>query len=156
MAQALTANVTITARESSSEGDRALQDKTSINAALAFLDATGALGAPKVFADNRVLNTTTENIDLSGALASGLGTAVVFTKVRLIFVRWNGLGTLTASGAGASGAAAVLGAEPVGPGGIIFKASPDAGGMAVTAASADILAITTTGAGDYDIVIAGE
>lgn len=156
MAQTLTASLTINARESSSEGERALQDKTSLAESFTFLDATGALGAPKVFSDNRTLNTSTENIDLSGALATGLGTAVVFTKVRLLAIRWNGAGTLTASGAGTNGASAVLGNQVVGQGGVILVVDPTVAGRAVTAATADLIAITTTGSGTYDILVAGE
>jgi hypothetical protein len=157
MAQALTANVTITARESSTEGDRALQDKTSINESFTFLDATGALGAPKVFSDNRTLNTTTENLDLSGALESGLGTVTVFTKVRALAVRWNGAGTLAIDTTLSNGATGVFnGTVTIGQGGVFLIIDPTAAGRAVTAATVDLVKFTSTGAGDYDILVAGE
>lgn len=157
MSQSLTANVTITARESSSEGDRALQDKTSINEAFTFLDATGALGAPKVFSDNRTLNTTNETLDLSGALASGLGTATVFTKVRLFAVLWNGAGTLEVDCSLTNGATGLMtGKATIGQGGMLVVIDPTAAGLAITAGTAELVKFTSTGAGTYDILVAGE
>jgi hypothetical protein len=157
MAITASASFTLNARETSTEGDRDLQDKTSIVETFTFLNASGALGVTKKFSDNRTLNTTTENLDLSGALASGLGTTTVFTKVRLLFVRWNGAsGTLTVSGAGSLGAAAVLGAEVLGAGGCLLKVDGTATGLAVTAATADLIAVTSTAAGTYDVEVWGE
>ena len=157
MAQALSATVTINHRESSTEGDRALQDKTSLNETFTFVEAAGALGVTKVFSDNRTLNTTSEDLDLAGALESGLGTAVVAAKVKLIAFRWNGLGTFKVDGGVSLGAVAVIdGSITVGPGGLILIVCPDAAGMAIVAGTADLLTITTTGAGDYDVIFGCE
>lgn len=157
MSQSLSAAITINARETVLEGERALQDKTSLAETFTFLDATGALGAPKVFSDNRTLNTTNETLDLSGALASGLATAIVFTKVRLFFVKWNGAGTLEVDCSLTNGATGLMtGKETFGAGGVILIVDPTAAGRAITAGTADLVKFTSTGSGTFDILVAGE
>lgn len=157
MAEALSATITVTHRETSTEGDRTLQDKTSLNETFTFLDASGALGCTKVFPDNRVLNTTNETLDLSGALESGLGTVTVFTKVRLLAVKWNGAGTLAIDTSLSNGATGVFsGTVTIGENGIFVLIDPTVAGRAVTAATLDLVKFTSTGAGDYDILVGGE
>ena len=157
MAQTTDATITINARETSTVGDRALQDRTAISQKFTFLDATGALGCPKVYSDRRTLNTTTENLDLSGSLETGLGTAVALTKLRLLAIRWNGAGTLTVDGGVTNGASTVLdGSVTLGAGGVFVIVDPTAAGLAITATTVDLLTLTSTGAGTYDVVIGGE
>jgi hypothetical protein len=60
------------------------------------------------------------------------------------------------SGAGSLGAAAVLGAEVLGAGGCLLKVDGTATGLAVTAATADLIAVTSTAAGTYDVEVWGE
>lgn len=158
MSQAASASFSIVVRESSTEGGRLLQDKFTLAEAITFLDATGLLGCPKVFADRRTLNSTTENLDLSGLLESGIGTATVFTKIRILAIRWNGdTGTLKADGGATAGAVGLLdGSITVGAGGWIIILDPTLAGRAITATTADILAMTSTATGTYDFIAGGE
>jgi hypothetical protein len=157
MAMTASAAITLNAREALVDGDRTLQDKTSISDTFTFLDAAGALGVTKKFSDNRTLDTTNETLDLSGALASGLGTVTVFAKVLLFAVRWNGAGTMAVDTSLSNGATGLFsGTVTLGAGGWLIIVDPTSAARAIGAGTTDLVKFTTTGAGDYDIEVWGQ
>lgn len=130
-------------------------------------DGTAAGMADKVFSDTRTLAASgTENLDLAGSLTDALGAALTFAKIKAIIVHAaaantnnvivGGDATTTFFGIFADETDAVV----VRPGATLalFCGEADAAGYAVTAATADLLKITNSGAGTgvtYDIIIIG-
>lgn len=139
---------------------------TSLNMSVNFADGVAAGQANRIFADTRTLAASaTEDLDLAGALADGLGGVAAFARVKALVVHAdedntnnvlvgratsNGLSTLF----GAAGAAILR------PGAFLAVAvgDEDAIGYAVTAGTGDLLTIANSGAGSsvsYDIVVIG-
>jgi len=130
-------------------------------------DGTAAGSADKVFSDTRTLGASaTENLDLAGSLTDALGAALTFAKVKAIIVHASaantnnvilgGDATTTFFGIFADETDAVV----IRPGATfaLFCGEADAAGYAVTAATADLLKVTNSGAGTgvtYDIIIIG-
>lgn len=130
-------------------------------------DGTAAGMADKVFSDTRTLAASgTENLDLAGSLTDALGAALTFARVKAIIIHAaaantnnvvvGGDATTTFFGMFADETDAVV----VRPGATLalFCGDADALGYAVTAATADLLKITNSGAGTgvtYDIIIIG-
>lgn len=124
---------------------------------------TGASQANGIFSDTRTLAASaTEDLDLAAALVDGLGATITFTKVKAIIVKASAANTNNVIiGAGTN--PFLLFSDPtdsipVCPGGVFVITAPDAAGLAVTAATGDIIKVTnsagTTGV-TYDIIIIG-
>lgn len=137
---------------------------TSLSVALTA--GTGAGAASKVYWDSRALaGTTRQTYDLSGALLNPLGEAVVFTKVRAIFlVVTSGPGPLEVGGGsdGAGANAFVSWLNTAAAETVIDKAlvviRQDATAYAVTAGTGDIFAVYNSGATSttYKLILVGE
>jgi hypothetical protein len=130
-----------------------------------FADGTGLNKISKVWsrkAQSLVLSGT-ESWDLAGALTDAQGNAVVFTKVRALYlyaylanvnnvVIGNDTNHLPIFGA-------VTHTQAVFPNGAFLLVNPTAAGWAVAAGTGDIIKITNSGAGTavvYDLAVLGE
>lgn len=118
--------------------------------AISLDSGTGANQADVLFTDTRTLTASaTEDLDVSGALASALGGSAVFARVKAIKVSaaagntnnvnvtrpaTNGVPLFLAAGDGIA----------VRPGGFIEIAAPDATAYAVTAGTGDLITFTNS------------
>lgn len=131
-------------------------------AELAIGSGTGAGQCNLAFWDHRTVNaSSSDDIDLAGALTDPLGGSGVFTKVKGIYVKAkaSNLGVITIG----NDAAPFIG--PFGAGTHTIKLSPGdvflvtnlAAGWTVTATTADILQVAadSAGAAEFDIAIIG-
>lgn len=127
-------------------------------------DGTASNKADRIFADQRSINaSSSENLDLAGALADPYGATITFAKVKAILVRaatTNG-GNIVVGGAASAAFVGPFGDSSdvleIPAGGVAMLAAP-AGGWPVTATTADILKIANDdsgAAGVYDVVIIG-
>jgi hypothetical protein len=95
-----------------------------------------------------VTTGATQNFDLAGAVQSAFGASVTMAKLKVLYVRSARTNTtnITVSRPAANGipvfGAASGALAPIEPGGRILWESPGTGGVAVTAATGDLLAIT--------------
>jgi len=140
--------------------------RRTVELAISLAAGTGAGQADLVFADTRTLAASgTEDLDLAGALADAFGVAQVFARVKAIAVKAatgntnnvqvtrpasNGLVLFMAAGDGIALRPGQMFATAVG--------AADATGIAVTAATGDLLTITNSAGSttvSYDIVIIG-
>ena len=158
MAVSTRVTVTVEMRETAVDGSSVGSDRFSFTKTYQFLDAAGALGCTKFFADNRVLDSTNENLDLNGSLASKLGTAVALTKGRILLNHWGGAsGTAKFDYGVANGATGLIdGAVTLGADGMLLLIDPTAAGRVITPTSADLCTVTTTASGAYDFAVGGE
>lgn len=143
---------------------RSVTDPIRYGANYSFTNGTGANQANQTYADVRTLAASgTENIDLAGGLTDAHGVVLTFTKIKSIIIKastsntnnvvvtrpaTNGLLLFTAASAGIS----------LPPGAGFAVVAPDLNGIAVTAATGDLLTITNSAAGtsvSYDIIIVG-
>lgn len=128
-------------------------------------DGTGAAGtADKMYAATRTLGASgTEDLDMAGVLTDQLGQALTFARIKLIRVTAAASNTnnVQVSRPAANGVPFFLAAGDavaVRPGGIFELAATDATAYPVTAATADLITVTNSGAGTsvtYSIVIVG-
>ena len=145
-------------------GAAALRKDWEINLA----DGAGLNKAENFFSDTRsIAASSTDSLDLSGALTNVYGVTLAFTKIKAIIVKAaaaNG-STLQMTAPVTNGLAALFAAKGdaimIKPGGIVAIIAPDAAGYAVTATSADLLDIinddsSSPGTANYDIIIIGE
>lgn len=125
---------------------------------------TGSGQANTIWHDQRTLAASgTEDLDLAGVLTSTIsGATLTFTKIKLIFIYADpaNVNNVVVSRPASNGLvlfSAAADACSVLPGGIFMLTAPQAG-IAVTAATGDLLTITnsagTTGV-NYDVIIAG-
>ena len=135
---------------------------------VALTDGAGLNKAENFFSDTRsIAASTTDSLDLSGALTNVYGVSLTFTKIKAIILKaatTNG-STLQMTAPVTNGLAALFAAKGdalmIKPGGIVAVIAPDAAGYAVTATSADLLDIinddsSSPGTASYDIIIIGE
>lgn len=150
--------VSVEMRETRLDGSSIGSDKFAFTKTYSFVDATGALGCTKFFADNRTLNTTNENLDLNGALASKLGTAVALTKGRILLNHWAGAsGTAKFDYDVTNGADGLIdGSVTLGADGLVLVVDPTAAGRVITPGTADLCTVTTTASGTYNFAVGGE
>ena len=130
-----------------------------------FTDGTGENQAKSVFADERTLTaSSTENLDLAGALTDVFGNTITFTKVKALIVQAASGNTndVLVGGAASNGFISWVGDATdivkVKPGGTFAIVAPDATGLAVTAGTGDILKIANSSSGTsvtYKIVVVG-
>ena len=130
----------------------------------AWANGTGADQINQVFADTRTLGaTTSEELDMSGALTDALGNSITFTAIKSITVMADSAngGNIEVGGAAANGFNSWVGAVGdlviIPSGGAFSIVAPDATGFAVTLGTADLLKINNTDAasGSYTIVLQG-
>lgn len=131
----------------------------------AFTDGTGANQAKAVFADERTLSASaTENLDLAGGLSDVFGNVITFTKIKAILVQASPGNTndVLVGGAASNGFIPWVGdatdVVKVKPGGCFAIVAPDANGLAVTAATGDILKVANSAGSTsvtYKIVVIG-
>lgn len=130
---------------------------------IALANGTTTGKADRIFSDQRTLAASAaENLDLAGSLTNALGEAVVFAKIKAIYVRAADgntnnvvVGNVANGFVGPFGAATESVAIP--PGGAFLAAAPKAG-WPVTANTADLIKIANSGAGSaviFDLVIVG-
>ncbi|MFG2976299.1 hypothetical protein ACGFYY_25365 [Streptomyces sp. NPDC048331] len=126
----------------------------------------GAGKADRIFADQRTLAASaTETLDLAGALTDNLGTATVFARVKFILVAAisTNVNNVVVGANGSNDFVGLLNAAgtiTLRPGAWFASASgsADATGMAVTAATGDLLKIANSSSGSsvvYDIIVIG-
>ena len=133
-------------------------------AAITLADGTGADQADLLFSDTRTLAASaTENLDLSGVLASAFGSTIAMAKVKAILIvaasgntndvqvtrpASNGVPCFLAAGDGVA----------VGPGDFFAITRRGASGFAVTAGTGDLITITNSAGGTsvtYSVVVLG-
>lgn len=125
---------------------------------------TGLAAADMQWSDTRTLAASgTEDLDLAGSLTGPLGTTLTFARIKLIYVTALAANTndVQITRPAANGVPLFLAASDglaVKPGGGFLWHAPNAAGVAVTAATGDLLTITnsagTTGV-TYSIVVIG-
>ncbi len=135
----------------------------------AFEDGSGANEINKIFylAEQVLATSAADSHDLSGALTDPYGDAVVFSKIRLIWLV-NTSPTLDPAsaaslkvGAGSNPLAAfsdVSDALPVAPGGMVLLINPTLAGVTVTAATGDIFKVLNLSASElarYMLLVLG-
>lgn len=128
---------------------------------------TAAGQADKIFSDTRTIApSSNDDLDLAGVLTDAFGVAITFVKVKALFVvaaAANANNVVIGGGASNPVSTFMTGTTPailVRPGATfaLIAGSADATGYGVTAATADILRITNSGAGTsvtYDIIVIG-
>lgn len=128
-----------------------------------FTNGAGANQCDRVWADQRVLNASTnDDLDLAGVLTDVFGVTLTFARIKGMLIRSSAANTQqftvgAATNPFVSWATGTTPAVVVRPGGLFLLVGPDATGYTVTAATADILRIAN-GAGaavTYDIVLFG-
>lgn len=164
MSLAATIKASVSATLTSAPDLASVSAKIADSLSIALTDGTGAGQADLIFQDTRTLAASgTENLDLSGTLTNSLGAAVVFARIKAIFIRAasgntndvqvtrpasNGVPLFMAAGDGIA----------LSPGEIFMWASATAAGKVVTASTGDLLTITnsagTTGV-TYNVTIIG-
>lgn len=138
------------------------------NTTYSFTNGTGANKARTIFSDQRTLTaSSTEDIDLSGALTDAMGQTITMTKMKAFVVKAASANTnnVVIGGNPSNGFpmygvfADTTDAVSVKPGGMFVYVSPDASGVGVSAGSADTFKIANSAGSTsvtYDIVVIGE
>lgn len=116
--------------------------------------------ADLMFADNRVLSaSTSENLDLNGALIDVFGNAIAFAEVTYIYIENGGTTDITVGGAASNAFVGPFGAATHT---VTLKAGEvmlitNSGGWTVTPATGDILKVANGagGSGNYNIILVG-
>lgn len=141
------------------------EDEMVLRYEQAFGDGTAADQAQIIFHDRRTLGaSTSENLDLAGALTHPLGGVITFTAIKAIIVKAAAAntGNLRVGATVANAFQGPFGAAAVGnlvtPDGWLVLMDPSAAGWAVVAGTADLLKVENlvAASGTYDIIIVGE
>ncbi|GAB1823578.1 hypothetical protein [Herbidospora sp. RD11066] len=129
---------------------------------LNFVDGAGAGAANRIFLDTRTVTASgTDSLDLAGALTDPFGAALTFARIKGLFVVARATNVtdirITRPASNAVPLFSAAGYIPVKPGGFFGWFDPSAAGVAVTAATADLLDMVNSGATDaiYNIAIIG-
>lgn len=135
-----------------------------LNTRVDLADGSGAGQANMQWSDRRTLAASaTEDLDLAGSLTGPVGGTLTFARVKAVLIKAAAANTnnVNVTRPAANGAPIFLAAGdglPVKPGGLFLWVAPDATGVAVTAATGDLLTLTNSSAGTavtYDIVVIG-
>lgn len=126
-------------------------------------NGTGLNQANNSWSDRRSLATgANEDLDVSGSLTNALGVTVVFTKIKSITIQALSTNTtnITVTRPAANGVPFLAAAGDgfvLTPGGCFTLTNPSDAGIAVTAATGDLINIANSAGatGSYDIVIVG-
>ncbi len=140
-------------------------DPIALDYSQLLASGTGANQASNIFHDRRTLTaSSTENLDLAGALTNKFGTTLTFTKIKAIVIHAaSGNTNNVLVGGAASNQFINWVSDPtdvivVRPGGTFILVAPDATAYAVTAATGDLLKIANSAGSTsvtYDVVIIG-
>ncbi|SRR6266581_4434049 len=138
-----------------------------VSRAVTFDPGTGAGQVDRIFADTRTLTaSSSEDLDLSGAMVDDLGGAFVLARIRGILISAAAanvnnvlIGGVT-NGLASFLTPAATGIITLRPGAFVALGCGqlDATGYVVTAATADLLHVANSGAGTsvtYDVIIIG-
>lgn len=134
-----------------------------LNQRYRWTSGTGADQADRMFSDRRTLvASATEDLDLAGVLADGLGNLITLARIKLIKVSALSTNTnnVNVTRPAANGVPLFLAASdgiPVLPGGSFRWDAPGAAGIAV-APGTDLITFTNSAGGTpvtYDVVIIG-
>jgi hypothetical protein len=138
-----------------------------ISRSLALSDGTAAGKADRLFTNRSTIAASgADSVDLAGTLLDAFGATITFAKVKLLYVAAAEANTnnVIVGGAASAGWITAFGDATdkivLRPGAFVLLAAgkADATGYAVTATTADLLAIANSGAGStvtYDIAIVG-
>jgi len=128
-------------------------------------DGTSSGQADKIWSDRRTISaSSSENIDLAGALTDALGAALTFARVKALIIKASSanVNNVVVGGHGSAAWATWVSDATdkvvVRPGGFLAFAAPDGTAYAVTATTADMLTVANSSSGSsvtYDIVIIG-
>jgi len=139
------------------------EGRLAIQKVIALATGTGANQADKVFSDTRTITASaTDSLDLAGGgLLDALGDAFGPARIKALYVFASGANTnnVNVTRPAANGVPLFLAASdgiPVRPGGLFVWIAPDATGVPVTAATADLIDLINSAGGTsvtYDIVI---
>lgn len=166
MPQISKVNISLTGDLTASLDFEAASSKLNKLFSLELGDGSGAGQAANIFSDQRTLAASaTENLDLNGVLTNAFGQVISFTKIKAlaIFAADTNVNDVVVGNAASNGFNALFNGSAtatavVKPGGCLIAVAPNAAGLAVVAATADILKIGNGGAGSpvtYDIVVIG-
>jgi hypothetical protein len=131
---------------------------------ISFTDGTGAAQVNKIWTRSAqsLAASTSDSWDLSGSLTDSLGTTVVFTKMKLIYIFAAAANVNNVVLGNDTNHVPIFGAVThsvaVLPGNVLCLTNNSAAGWTVTAGTGDIIKITNSGAGTavvYDIAILG-
>jgi hypothetical protein len=126
-----------------------------------FKNGTGLNQAADTFPDRRtVAGGANENLDLSGALTNPLGTSITATKLKGVIIQAlpTNTGDLIISRPASNGVPFLVAASDgfgLAPGGIFVITNPSSAGIAVVAATADLINISnaTGSPQSYDVIL---
>jgi hypothetical protein len=134
------------------------------SAALTLANGTGNGQADVLFSDQRTITASSnEDLDFAGVLVGAFGATATFARLKVLYVKaaTANVNNVVITRPAANGVpifAAASDAISVRPGGVFLWACTDATGVVVTAATADLINISNSGAGTsvvYDIVAIG-
>lgn len=136
----------------------------AISKSLTWATGTGVDQADKIFHDERTLAASTaEDLDVAGVLTDAFGVTFTLARLKAIYVFALAANTnnVNVTRPAANGVPLFLAASDgiaVRPGGMFVWIAPDATGVAVTAATGDLITFTNSAAGTsvtYDVVLIG-
>lgn len=131
---------------------------TSRSPAITFTNGAGASAANIIFADDRTLGASPDDLDLAGVLADLYGGTLTFVRVKAIYIKNTGNASITVGADGTNPWATLLnstGTLTLPASAWFVAATPDATGWAVTAGTGDILQVSGTNGQTYEIAILG-
>jgi hypothetical protein len=136
----------------------------AINNRTRLTSGTGLGAADMLWSDTRTLAASaTEDLDLAASLTGPVGGTLTFARIKLLYVTALAANTnnVNITRPAANGVPLFLAASdgvPVKPGGSFLWVAPDATGIAVTAATGDLLTFTNSAGSTsvtYSVVIIG-
>ena len=136
----------------------------TLSSNFSLTSGTGASQADRAFSDTRTLAASgTEDLDLAGVLTDAFGAVITFAKIKAIVIKAAAANTNNVNlsrPAAATGVPLFLAISDgiVIPPGYTFAWFGPGTGITVTAATADLITLTNSGAGTgvtYDVVILG-
>lgn len=138
----------------------------AISVLQAFLDGAGAGAADRMFKDTRTLAASAaEDLDVAtgGGLIDAFGAALAMARIKAVIVKAapGNTNNVRISRPAANGVPLFFAAGDgldIKPGGVFLWMAPDAAGVVVTAATADLISLANSAAGSavtYDIIILG-
>lgn len=145
-------------------------DLQSASSALTYAQSLGMSSgvginqADKIFSDHRTIAASgTDDLDLAGVLIDPLGAVITMARLKMLIVKAAAANTNNVvMGGGTNFVSTIMGGTTptltIRPGGLLVLAAPDAVGYVITAATADILRFSNSGAGtgvDYDVILVG-
>ena len=153
-----------TTGSSSSFGLSTVTDPVTKDYTQLLSSGTGSNQASNQFHDQRTLTaSSSENLDLAGALTNGFGQTLTFTAIKAIIIHASSANTnnVVVGGAGSNGfttwSTATDSTVSLPPNGTLILVNPGSG-WSVTAGTGDLLKVANSGAGTsvvYDVILIG-